>query len=221
METLSRAAPAAGQGESFEREALPLLEPLFRHALRMTHNRSDAEELVQDTMMKAYAGFESFRGGTNFRAWLYRILTNTYINNYRRKQRQPVQCLTDEIPDQQLAAAAHHSSTGLRSAEDQALAELPDTEVAAAMQKLPKQFAVAVFYADVVGLRYNEIASVIHAPVGTVKTRLNRGRRQLRDVLGEVAEQRGYGCFAPADGSLCRRVAVDRRLRRHHTARRQ
>ena len=98
METLSCAAPAAGQGESLEREALPLLEPLFRHALRMTHNRSDAEELVQDTMMKAYAGFDSFRRGTNFRAWLYRILTNTYINNYRRKHRQPVQYLADQIP---------------------------------------------------------------------------------------------------------------------------
>jgi RNA polymerase sigma-70 factor (ECF subfamily) len=109
-----------------------------------------------------------------------------------------VQCLTDEIPDQQLAAAAQHSSTGLRSAEDQTLAKLPDTEVAAAMQDLPKQFAVAVFYADVVGLRYQEIASIIHAPVGTVKTRLNRGRRQLRDMLGEVAEQRGYGCCAPS-----------------------
>jgi RNA polymerase sigma-70 factor (ECF subfamily) len=195
---MDRALPSAPRGshsshEAFEREVLPLLKPLARQALRMTRNRADAEDLLQDTMMKAYAGFSSFRHDTNFRAWMYRILTNAYINGYRKSQRQPQQYPVDQIPDWQLAAAAQHSSMGLRSAEEQALEKLSDSAVTAALQALPEQFAVAVFYADVAGFRCKEIGEIVHAPVGTVKMRLHRGRQQLRNLLSDVAEPRGYG----------------------------
>ncbi len=124
----------------FERDAIPLLDQLYGGALRMTRNPADAEDLLQETMVKAYAGFRSFRAGTNLKAWLYRILTNTYINSYRKRQRQPAEYPTDEITDWQLAANAEHSSTGLRSAEVEALEALPDTEIKEALQALPEEF---------------------------------------------------------------------------------
>jgi RNA polymerase sigma-70 factor (ECF subfamily) len=170
----------------FERDAIPLRAPLYRRALRMTHNRADAEDLLQDTMMFAYAGFGSFRQGTNLNAWIHRILTNIYINTYRQKQRQPVQYPTEEITDQQVAANAAHSSTGLRSAEDEALETLPDTEIKAAMKALPEQFRMVVYYADVEDLKYTQIAEIMHIPQGTVMSRLHRGRRQLRRLLANV-----------------------------------
>ena len=172
----------------FERDAIPLRAPLYRRALRMTHDRADAEDLLQDTMMSAYAGFQSFRQGSNLNAWLHRILTNTYINSYRKKQRQPVVYPSEEITDQLLAANAEHSSTGLRSAEDEALEALPDTEIKAAMQALPEQFRMVVYYADVEDLKYSQIAEIMHIPKGTVMSRLHRGRRKLRSLLGDVAE---------------------------------
>ncbi|MDT5257068.1 MAG: polymerase sigma-70 factor, subfamily, partial [Mycobacterium sp.] len=132
----------------FERDAIPLLDQLYGGALRMTRNPADAEDLLQETMVKAYAGFRSFRAGTNLKAWLYRILTNTYINSYRKKQRQPGEYPTDEITDWQLAANAEHSSTGLRSAEVEALEALPDNEIKEALQALPEEFRMAVYYAD-------------------------------------------------------------------------
>jgi RNA polymerase sigma-70 factor (ECF subfamily) len=122
----------------FERDAIPLLDQLYGGALRMTRNPADAEDLLQETMVKAYAGFRSFRAGTNLKAWLYRILTNTYINSYRKKQRQPAEYPTEAITDWQLAANAEHTSTGLRSAEVEALEALPDTEIKAALQALPE-----------------------------------------------------------------------------------
>jgi len=129
----------------FERDAIPLLDQLYGGALRMTRNPADAEDLLQETMVKAYAGFRSFRAGTNLKAWLYRILTNTYINSYRKKQRQPAEYPTEAITDWQLAANAEHSSTGLRSAEVEALEALPDTEIKAALQALPEEFRMAVY----------------------------------------------------------------------------
>jgi RNA polymerase sigma-70 factor (ECF subfamily) len=170
----------------FERDAVPLGAPLYRRALRMTHNRPDAEDLLQDTMTSAYAGFHSFRQGSNLSAWLHRILTHTYINGYRKKQRRPVLYPTAEITDRQLAATAEHSAPGLRSAEDEALDTFPDTAIKAAMQTLPEQFRMTVYYADVEGRQYSEIAEIMDTPQGTVMSRLHRGRRQLRGLLANV-----------------------------------
>lgn len=176
----------------FERDAIPLLDQLYGGALRMTRNPADAEDLLQDTIIKAYMGFRSFRAGTNLKAWLYRIMTNTYITTYRKKQRQPMQYPTDQITDHQLVANAAHTSKGLRSAEVEALESLPDVEIRAAMQALPQDFRMAVYYADVEGFPYKDIARIMNTPIGTVMSRLHRGRHQLRGLLAEVATDRGY-----------------------------
>ncbi|MGQ0576326.1 MAG: sigma-70 family RNA polymerase sigma factor [Pseudonocardia sp.] len=183
---------AAERAARFERDAMPLIDQLYGAALRMTRNPADAEDLVQETFLKAYAAFGTFRAGTNLKAWLYRILTNTYINGYRRRQRQPLQSPTDEITDWQIAQAGEHTSQGLPSAEAEALDRLPDDAVKTALQRLPDDFRMAVYLADVEGFAYKEIAEIMGTPIGTVMSRLHRGRRQLRDMLTDTARERGF-----------------------------
>jgi RNA polymerase sigma-70 factor, ECF subfamily len=175
----------------FEADALQFLDQLYSAALRMTRNPADAEDLVQETFTKAFAAFHQYKPGTNLKAWLYRILTNTFINSYRKKQREPQQSQTEEVEDWQIARAASHTSQGLRSAEAEALDRLPDSDVKRALAELPEDRRMVVYYADVEGFPYKEIAEIMGTPIGTVMSRLHRGRRQLRELLADYAAQRG------------------------------
>ena len=177
----------------FEEQALPLLDQLYGGAMRLTRNPQDAEDLIQETYLKAYSNFDSFKQGTNRKAWLYRIMTNTYINSYRKAKRRPVESSADELSDFQLYTTAGHDSTGLESAEVEALKQMPDSEISEAMNDLPEDYRMVVYYADVVGLAYKEIADVMGTPLGTVMSRLHRGRKLLRAALKDVAREKGIG----------------------------
>lgn len=176
----------------FERDALGYLDQLYGAALRLTHNVADAEDIVQDTYAKAFAAFHQFKPGTNLKAWLYRILTNTFINSYRKAQRQPG-ISGEDIEDWQLYRAAEHQSTGLKSAEVQALEAIPDGVVTDALQSLSPEFRQVVMLADVEGFSYKEIADIMGTPIGTVMSRLNRARAALRVKLADYAAELGIG----------------------------
>ncbi|WP_245921074.1 sigma-70 family RNA polymerase sigma factor [Brachybacterium timonense] len=175
-----------------ETEALSHLDSLYGGALRMTRNPQDAEDLVQETYMKAFRALDRFTPGTNMRAWLYRIMTNTYISTYRQKQRRPKESWTDTVEDWQLADAESHTSRGLRSAENEALDNLPDSAVTEALAQLRDDYRMAVYLADVEGFAYKEIAEIMGTPIGTVMSRLHRGRAQLRELLADHARSLGY-----------------------------
>jgi len=192
----------------FERDAMQYVDQLYSAAMRMARNPSDAEDLVQEAYTKAFSAFHQYRPGTNLKAWLYRILTNTYINLYRKRQREPLQSNSDQIEDWQLARAESHTATGLRSAEAEALDHLPDSDVKDALQAIPEEFRLAVYFADVEGYAYKEISDIMDTPIGTVMSRLHRGRKMLRDMLGDYAKERGFGGTAAGNGSSSGKAAT-------------
>lgn len=191
----------------FEEDALPLLDQLYGAALRMTRNPADAQDLVQDAYMKAYQSFGSYRPGTNLKAWMYRILTNTYINQYRKAQRRPKETSDEEVTDWQLADVASHDSSGLQSAEIEALKRIPDQRIQNALMELSDDYRMVVYYADVEGLAYKEIAEIMGTPIGTVMSRLHRGRKQLRAKLKDVAAEQGIGLGDATTNAASRRNA--------------
>ena len=192
----------------FEEQALPFLDQLYAAGMRMTRNPADAQDLVQETYVKAFSAFRQFQQGTNLKAWLYRILTNTFINSYRKKQRDPYKNTIDDLEDWQLGEAVSTTSASRvsRSAEAEAIDHLPDSTVKDALQSIPEDFRLAVYLADVEGFSYQEIADIMKTPVGTVMSRLHRGRRLLRDRLTDYAQERGI-----AMGAVSRRAAPARR----------
>jgi RNA polymerase sigma-70 factor (TIGR02947 family) len=202
-------APDARPSAQFESAVIPLLKPLYRQAFRMTSNRADAEDLVQETVLNAYAGLKAFAPGTNLNAWLRRIMTNTYINGYRRQRRRPAQHPTAEISDRYLVASGPRMPGGLRSAEDQALEMLPDPYLRAAMMALPEQFRLVVYFADIAGYSYKEIAAMTGTHQGTVGSRLNRGRKQLRDLLLDPPPGPAATTMNEARGATQRRAVAD------------
>jgi RNA polymerase sigma-70 factor (ECF subfamily) len=177
-------------GARFEAEALPLLPGLYSAAFRLTRNATDAEDLVQETFLRAYRGFHQFEPGTNLKAWLYRILTNTFINSYRKKQREPQTDSLDETEDWYLYSRMAERGTE-PSAETSVIESLPDEDVQEALSSLPEQFRIAVLLADVEGFSYKEIAEITEVPIGTVMSRLHRGRKALEKRLWDVVRERG------------------------------
>lgn len=177
----------------FTAEALPLLDQMFGAAMKMTRNPQDAQDLVQETFLKAFSAFSSYEEGTNLKAWLYRIMTNSYINTYRKRQRQPFLGAVDELEDWELGGAESTTAMSSRSAEAEAIDRTPDSIVTEALNGLAEDFRMAVYLADVEGFSYQEIADIQEVPIGTVMSRLHRGRAKLRQVLGEYAREQGVG----------------------------
>jgi len=195
----------AALADRFERDAVPLMDQLFSGAMRLTGDRQDAEDLVQETMLRAYIGFRSFRAGTNLKAWLYRILYNSWISAHRKQQRRPVEVWMDDVTDRHAARYAATAPTGLRSAEVEMLEALPDTAIQAALLSLPEKYRMAIYYADVEDFSYAEIADIMGIPKGTVTTRLHRGRTQLRELLVGLGTERGVLHRTPrCRGSMAR-----------------
>lgn len=180
----------------FERDALPYLDQLYGAAMKMTRKPQDAQDLVQETFAKAFASFHTFTEGTNLKAWLYRIMTNAYINIYRKKQREPYLGVVEELEDWQMGGAESTTAMSSRSAEAEAIDRTPATVVTDALNELPEDFRMVVYLADVEGFSYQEIADIIERPIGTVMSRLHRGRARLRQALGDYARDQGIGTGA-------------------------
>ena len=185
-------APSA-KSALFEEQALEHIDKLYAHAMRKTGNRVDANDLVQETYLKAFAAFDQFQQGTNIKAWLHRILENTYINQYRKLQNQPYYSPLEELEDWQLGDAESRTATTSRSAEAEAIDHLPASAVKDALQSIPEDFRVAVYLVDVEGYSYQEVAEIMDTPTGTVMSRLHRGRKLLREQLADYAREQGIG----------------------------
>ena len=196
----SRCEPDPNLASRFAREAEPLFDVLSRGARRLTHCDADADDLLQDALMHAYMGFHTFREGTNLKAWLFRILYNRWVSTYRARQRRPSEVSVDKVTERELADSTSRLPTRIRSAESEVLDTLPNGPIKAAMEALPAGFAVAVYYADVAGYTYAETASILDIPLGTVMSRVSRGRQRLRDALAPLAH--GRGDLAPTELSI-------------------
>jgi RNA polymerase sigma-70 factor (ECF subfamily) len=183
---------------TFSEQAMEYMQPLYSAALRMTRNPSDAEDLVQETYLRAYRGFGSFKEGTNLKAWLYRILTNTFINQYRAAKRRPEQVDLDDVEDMYLyrKLGGLEAAQAGRGPEAEVLDRIPETQVKEALEALPEQFRLAVLLADVEGFAYKEIAEILDIPIGTVMSRLHRGRKLLQKRLWEFAVENGLATGA-------------------------
>ena len=190
---------------TFADQTMELMPSLYAAALRMTRNPSDAEDLVQETYLRAYRGFGGFEQGTNLKAWLYRILTNTYINTYRAKKRRPEETELDEVEDLYLyrRIGGLEAAMAGRSAEDELLDRFTDAEVKQAIEALPENFRMAVLLADVEGFSYKEIAEILDIPIGTVMSRLHRGRKALQKQLYQLAVERNIAAPVPNDAHVC------------------
>jgi RNA polymerase sigma factor (sigma-70 family) len=181
----------------FARDAAPLFDVLARRARQLTRSEADAEDLLQDTLLHAYAGFRTFSDGSNLKAWLFRILYNRWVSRYRTKQRRPKEVSVDDISELELAGSAARSTAATRSAEAEVLNAMPDNDIRAAMDLLPDGFSTAVYYADVQGYTYAETAAILNIPMGTVMSRVSRGRQRLRIGLAHLAD--GRDDFAAAE----------------------
>jgi RNA polymerase sigma-70 factor (ECF subfamily) len=185
----------------FAEETMEFMPSLYSAAMRLTHNSSDAEDLVQETYLKAYRAYGGFREGTYLKAWLYKILTNTFINSYRAKRRRPEESELDDVEDLYLyrRLAQSEAADAGYSAEDRALERITDTEVKEAIEALPEAFRIPVILADVEGFSYKEIAEITDVPIGTVMSRLHRGRKGLQKALAEYGLQRGLVVAEPVE----------------------
>lgn len=191
---------ATSTHDRFTKDALPYLDQMFGAAMKMTRNPQDAQDLVQETFSKAYAAFDSYSDGTNLKAWLYRIMTNTFINSYRKKQREPYLGAVEDLEEWQMGDAESTTAMASRSAEAEAIDRTPAEVITKALNDLPEDFRIVVYMADVEGFSYQEIADIVDRPIGTVMSRLHRGRARLRQELNEYAIEQGIVAESPKKG---------------------
>lgn len=195
-----RQAESTSSHDRFTQDALPYLDQMFGAAMKMTRNPQDAQDLVQETFAKAYAAFDSYADGTNLKAWLYRIMTNTFINSYRKKQREPYLGAVEELEEWQMGDATSTTAMASRSAEAEAIDRTPAEVITQSLNDLPEEFRIVVYMADVEGFSYQEIADIVDRPIGTVMSRLHRGRARLRKALNEYAIEQGIVAATPTKG---------------------